>query len=551
MKKITLLLCSTLSTLLITACLPQEEKGTTTSKEGTTGSTEPIFVVQPAPTPPPGASDQQPAPAPAPSPTPSYPNGSTPTITINNGAAFTSSLAMIVNVLYDGEVSQMKITQNDNCSGGMWGQYPFTGSFSGSLTIPAAQQNNAAYVSVQFRDYDFRASPCFKKSIVHDNRAPNILFQTYPITALEEGNTTQIIYEVTDPGIGLQSVKCRLNTITQDCAGGRAIVNVPAMAPGTYTFEIIAKDKFGFESTSSVTWLVTATSKKITHNITVDEYRKWDILFVIDNSGSMEYEQTNMAQRTQNFLSVLQGLDWQIAITTTDARTGNYIGSDGRFLQLNGMAGQYVLNSTMNGPQAQVALSNTLQRPETGSSQEQGIAVTYRTIERYVAGNPTHQSFIRSGANFAVVLISDEDESANGTKNDPQSLVNLIQTTFNGQKNFLYNSIVTVPGDQPCLSTNGYTYGERYKLMSGLTGGVMGSVCEADYASQLTGIADKIRNMAKTFTLSCVPLAGKPITVTKNGVAVTNPFTVNGVQLSFETAIDPGDYEIVYHCLAD
>lgn len=537
--------------LLLTGCLPQEEAGTTMSDQSAQGTTTPEFDVVPDPTPSPGPSNEGQTQAPPPiNNSPAYPEVDPLTVvTLNNGATFTSGTQVTIDIRYAGEASQMKLSMNENCSGGIWGQLPFQGSIQTSKTLTADQLNKKNFVSVQFKDYDFAISTCYNKSITHDDQSPMILFQKYPLESLQEGNTTQIIYDVQDAGIGLARVQCRLNTITQDCAGGRATVNVPAMAPGTYTFEVTATDKFGFESQSAVTWQVTAATRRITHDITVDEYRKWDILFIIDNSGSMEYEQRNMASRTRNFLSILQGLDWQIAITTTDPR--NVSLGDGRFVPLSGLSNQYLLNSTMNATQAQTTLSNTLQRPETGSGAEQGIYVTYRAVERSLsASNPHHQNFFRNGSNFAVVLISDEDESDNTAKNDPQNLMTFINTTFNGQKNFSFNSIITRPGDTACRSTNGYSYGDRYKVLTDLTAGVLGSVCESDYAAQVTGIADKIRNMAKTFTLSCLPVAGTTINITRNGTAVTTPFTVNGMQLVFNEAIEPGDYKLVYQCLA-
>src|SRR5690606_4781259 len=116
-----------------------------------------------------------------------------------------------------------------------------------------------------------------------------------------------------------------------------------------------------------------------------------DILIVIDNSGSMEYEQRNMAQRVSNFLSILQGLDWRIAVTTTDPTSTSKTNSDktqpskvsdGLFLPIAGLNNQFYIDSTMNPVEAQTRLGNTLQRPETGSGSEQAINATYRVIER-------------------------------------------------------------------------------------------------------------------------------------------------------------------------
>src|SRR4051812_4792872 len=45
---------------------------------------------------------------------------------------------------------------------------------------------------------------------------------------------------------------------------------------------------------------------------------KVDILFVDDNSKSMAPEQQKMSERFSTFIQSLAGVDWQIAITTTD-----------------------------------------------------------------------------------------------------------------------------------------------------------------------------------------------------------------------------------------
>ena len=52
---------------------------------------------------------------------------------------------------------------------------------------------------------------------------------------------------------------------------------------------------------------------------------KMDLLFVIDNSGSMGQEQTNLIANFPAFIAVLEasGLDYRVAVTTT-ARDYNY-----------------------------------------------------------------------------------------------------------------------------------------------------------------------------------------------------------------------------------
>ncbi len=117
---------------------------------------------------------------------------------------------------------------------------------------------------------------------------------------------------------------------------------------------------------------------------------------------------------------MIKGLDWQIAITTTDPRDITL--GDGRLVPLYKKSNSYILNSSMSDSDARTTLSMTLQRPETGSGEEQGIKEAYRAIERSLASTETNKKFIRSDAQLAVVLISDEDESADGSKNKPEKL---------------------------------------------------------------------------------------------------------------------------------
>ena len=52
----------------------------------------------------------------------------------------------------------------------------------------------------------------------------------------------------------------------------------------------------------------------------VNTNNKLDILLVIDNSGSMEQHQNNLAGKIEPLLSYINDTDWQIAITSSDTR---------------------------------------------------------------------------------------------------------------------------------------------------------------------------------------------------------------------------------------
>lgn len=466
---------------------------------------------------------------------------------INEGATKTANATLNLHMFTIGS-AKMKISATRDCSTGSWAPY------SEFATVQAGALNQITYASVQFQDYDGGTSRCYRQSILHDGQGPTVLFTRYPAASNEEGTADQIIFEITDALGTVAGVQCKLEVISGTggglapgrCVAGRNIVDISPMMVGDYKFTIDAQDDLGNFSTQSITWHVVSTTRKLTQNVNVDNYKKVDILMVIDNSGSMEYEQQSMASRVRNFLSVIRGLDYQIAVTTTDP--DNKPLGDGRFIPIYGSNGQYILDTTTPEDVAQDRLGRTLQRPETGSSVEQGIRAVYRAVERYAANETAPRAFFRTGAQFAVVLISDEDESANTVKNDPQKLVDLVNTTFSSQKRFGFHSIITKPGDSQCRNTYGATYGDRYQRISQLTGGIVGSVCETDYAAQMVGIAQGVRDLLKTLTLQCVPLTQYGITVKKDGVAVTSAYRVDGVNLKFDAELEPGSYTIDYRC---
>jgi hypothetical protein len=543
------------TTTLLTGCLLSEDQGTTTV--GTPVTAPPDFQTGQGEVPEPPE-----APVPTPTPTPAQtipghvviPNDEIDFI-VSKGAARIREPDLYMQMVAPGIFySAMRISYQADCKDGDWEP------FSESAIRPVPNKNASNIVAVRYKDDDNVVTQCLVRSLQHDDLGPDVLISKFPMITLEQGSTAQISYSVSDAS-PIAGVVCSLNQLSKPCDAGNVNVDLTALMEGSYTFSVEAMDVLGNSSRREVSWQVVSTTKHLVQSIAINNYNKVDILIVDDNSGSMQYEQRSMANRTGNFLSVLKGLDWRIAMTTTDMTATsrrNAPGqnpakvSDGLFLPIYGLSNQYYIESTMPNSDAQYRLGMTLQRPETGSGSEQAIAATYRTVERATeAGeqNPVQRDFFRAGAHFAVLVISDEDESANGAKNNPENLLSLVNTTWNGQKAFSWHSIITKPGDTECRNTYGATYGERYNGFSLLTGGVIGSVCATDYAQQVEGVAAKIRNLVKTMTLTCAPLSQFPVQVLKDGAPYAGAFTVEGINLNFAAELEPGNYSIDYHCL--
>jgi hypothetical protein len=467
-------------------------------------------------------------------------------VTLNNGEGATDSLTVHLAMSGD-EILKMKISDDNQCGCGTWE------SFAPTKDWTLKKQNALNDVSIQFKDYEGRYSQCVKFSVLHDSLAPTVSITLNPSNTYQQGKDTALSLNIQDAGIGVKTVNCTLNNVATNCTAGSSMLTFPAQMSGSYTFAVTAKDGLGHSGTGSISWNVTNPFVQITQNQEIKSNNKVDILLVDDNSASMGYEQANMAKRMSTFLSVLSGLDWRIAITTTDPTST--VWGDGRLLEMKGLGKQYYISSATDAKKAQKALEDTIQRSETGSPSEQGIYATYRAVERSLIATEPQAEFFRNDANFATVVISDEDESDTQMRNTPENLLAFVKKTW-PSKNFAFHSIINKSGDVQCKNTYGNTYGATYEKMSKLTGAgmvggaIIGSVCEADYGSQLKGIGDSVQAMQKVIDLQCAPLgdASSSVVIQLNGSNYTAPYQVTGTRMMFQSNLPVGHYVLQYTC---
>ena len=253
-----------------------------------------------------------------------------------------------------------------------------------------------------------------------------------------------------------------------------------------------------------------------------------DMLFVVDNSKSMYEDQKKMSDRFSNLLDVLEDLDFQIAITTTDVSGRDY--SPGSFLKFPN--GQTVLTSKTTNVLSH--FQQTIKRQETldceegetskcPSSDERGIYAVNKAVE---SGNA---QFFREEAHFAVVFLSDEDERSRGGELDgyelesldlPATLVSNVINRLGASK--LMSAYAIVVDNSSCVrkqqkqnSDHKPQIGHHYITLAEKDGlsnynnlieGTVGSVCANDYASQMGSIGDSVKSHTFKVQLACTPL---------------------------------------------
>ncbi|MGE3756794.1 MAG: hypothetical protein AB7H97_03510 [Pseudobdellovibrionaceae bacterium] len=270
--------------------------------------------------------------------------------------------------------------------------------------------------------------------------------------------------------------------------------------------------------------------------------RKVDILWVVDNSGSMETSQSNLASSFQSFIERFQGLnyDFRMAVTTSDAYRAQYNGNtalvrfrDGDITQPTGSGVRVMSNETpdLNN----VFITNILQGT-SGSGDERAFQ-SFKAALEY----SENSDFRREDAFLAIIIVSDEDDFSADTGsflldnyNDPRLLpvdtyVQFLQDftqsgrTATEPRNFSVSTI-SIP-DSAChtqLTDNwpGRKIGVRYHEIVEKTGGEETSLC-SNFGESLELISDSIVALTSVFYLDREP-DPSTILVHVNGVKIPN-----------------------------
>ncbi|MFO0728614.1 MAG: choice-of-anchor D domain-containing protein [Myxococcota bacterium] len=246
-----------------------------------------------------------------------------------------------------------------------------------------------------------------------------------------------------------------------------------------------------------------------------------DVLFVLDNSCSMDDEQASLGANFGSFLTYAQsaGVDYQIAVTTTDVESpagafdpsGLRTPGPGRFVDQGG--GQIITPSTPNA--AQVFQQNTT-LGTYGSGHEQGLEGAYLALSDPNINGPNH-GFLRVDAALAVIVVSDEEDQSPRTVAFYENFFRNIKG-FQNQSQFSFSAIVSPPANPNC-SGGGASAGNRYISIAQSTGGVVESICTANWGQTLSNIGLNTFGLRGRFNLSAQPIPST-IAVTVNSMAV-------------------------------
>ncbi|MCA9492499.1 MAG: VWA domain-containing protein [Myxococcales bacterium] len=253
---------------------------------------------------------------------------------------------------------------------------------------------------------------------------------------------------------------------------------------------------------------------------------KVDILWVVDNSNSMEEEQAALATGFVAFASQLEasGTDFQIGVITTsfdydDDTRGRLLGDPRWITNADDYESMFAERATSAGI--------------GGADKEKGLeAGLYALSPAGLAGpGGYNEGFVRPEAQLLVIFVSDENDCSDGgaLEGEAATACYTSQDKLTPVTSFVedYRSLKPNEDDVSASSIVGTTSstcsevveGTRYLVFTGLMGGLNGDICQANWAGMLGDLGLNATGIRTRFQLE---KAAQPdtIEVTVDEVAV-------------------------------
>lgn len=286
--------------------------------------------------------------------------------------------------------------------------------------------------------------------------------------------------------------------------------------------------------------------------------RKLDVLFVVDNSGSMATSQSNLATNFPSFINYFKnkGYDYRIAVTTTDAYYGDqFVTTSCSLCNVNQTQFRSGVNPAIRiidnaTPNVDSVFSANVTVGTNGSGDERAFSSMKAALN-----SSLNVGFHRADAFLAVIIVSDADDFSHDDINLNESYtqptlhpvsnyVTMLNTFTNGSPVNDYSVSTIGVLDAACktqLSGGGENkIGTRYMALSDLTGGTKNSLCNS-FATVLDNISTSIATQTSaSFHLTRTPVVSS-INVIIDGVTIpqsatngwsydsaSNTITING-----------------------
>ncbi len=235
-----------------------------------------------------------------------------------------------------------------------------------------------------------------------------------------------------------------------------------------------------------------------------------DILFLVDDSGSMGGEQENLINNLSHFAQFLfdSDVDFHIGVVRIGLENEAHDG------QLDGTL-TYVDPDTSDGLSAVLTTIEEL-GTEGGSTCESGLQAAYLALTDPLL-NDWNDGFYRENALLSLIVITDENDNAShylcdypsanpyewvpwvqGLKRDPEMVSFGVIAGFSPDDN-------VTPADCESDQLGMADAAAAYWLANTLMGGISWSICNPDWSAVLTDLGLAASGLTRQFNLTRIP----------------------------------------------
>ncbi|MFT4628052.1 MAG: hypothetical protein ACI8PZ_006746 [Myxococcota bacterium] len=253
-----------------------------------------------------------------------------------------------------------------------------------------------------------------------------------------------------------------------------------------------------------------------------------DVLFVLDNSGSMDGEIDNLANTFDVFINgfVALGLDYQIGVVTTDmdnpAQSGQLLGPD------------RIITPALPDPVASFRAATD--QGAGGSGSERGLEAAHVALtEPLISGH--NSGLVRADSTLSVIVVTDENDDSNDYIR-PVDFADFLDAYQGDPGRTSFSAVAgRKSGILPCISLFSGVSAEpapRYWTVVSQTDGIHSLICDMDMSRILTDLSVVASGMLTRFPLTLVPADPAGVDVTIEGFVVPHSES-NGVSYDATT----------------
>lgn len=239
-----------------------------------------------------------------------------------------------------------------------------------------------------------------------------------------------------------------------------------------------------------------------------------DIIWVVDDSGSMDDDAPRVATAASTFLSLANqsGLDWRMCVVDmTKSNTG------GCCTDTNQSGDQWLV------PSEEARFMSCIQDPagaQTASGgYEHGLTQAQKSIDFHLPRSPSDPHKIRPEAKLVVIFIT--DQPAQEFKEDSSCPVSETSTNWGPGCDALVTQWVSyfsqseidatphgllVPSFTPTCSSQG-DWGRGYEEIINAMDGTHGSICQNDFSGTMSSIVHDVMGPSSSVVLAHTPIS--------------------------------------------